>query len=62
MNAKKETGYMFADITLAINEIAEALGKKENIINMANIDPKPRTSESQAARRIHNEGPESPWD
>jgi len=39
MNAKKETGYMFADITLAVNEIAEALGKKENLINMANIDP-----------------------
>ncbi|AKB53571.1 MULTISPECIES: Ni-sirohydrochlorin a,c-diamide reductive cyclase catalytic subunit [Methanosarcina] len=39
MNAKKETGYMFADITLAVNEVAEALGKKENLINMANIDP-----------------------
>lgn len=39
MNAKKETGYMFADITLAVNEVAAALGKKENLINMANIDP-----------------------
>lgn len=38
MNAKKETGYMFADITLAVNEVAEALGKKENLVNMANID------------------------
>jgi len=40
MNAKKETGYMFADITLAVNEVAAALGKKENLINMANLDPK----------------------
>jgi len=39
MNAKKETGYMFADIILAVNEVATALGKKENLINMANIDP-----------------------
>ncbi|MDI9394521.1 MAG: Ni-sirohydrochlorin a,c-diamide reductive cyclase catalytic subunit [Euryarchaeota archaeon] len=39
MNAKKETGYMFADITLAVNEVAEALGKKENLVNMANIVP-----------------------
>ena len=39
MNAKKETGYMFADITLAVNEVAAALGKKDNLINMANIDP-----------------------
>jgi len=39
MNAKKETGYMFADITLAVNEVAASLGKKENLINMANIDP-----------------------
>lgn len=39
MNAKKETGYMFADITLAVNEVAAALGKKENLVNMANIDP-----------------------
>lgn len=39
MNAKKETGYMFADITLAVNEVAASLGKKENLVNMANIDP-----------------------
>lgn len=38
MNAKKETGYMFADITLAVNELAVALGKEENLVNMANID------------------------
>lgn len=38
MNAKKETGYMFADITLAVNELAAALGKEENLVNMANID------------------------
>ncbi|WP_135612815.1 Ni-sirohydrochlorin a,c-diamide reductive cyclase catalytic subunit [Methanococcoides sp. AM1] len=38
MNAKKETGYMFADITLAVNEVAEQLGKADNIINMSNTD------------------------
>ncbi|MCQ1536714.1 Ni-sirohydrochlorin a,c-diamide reductive cyclase catalytic subunit [Methanosarcina sp. KYL-1] len=38
MNAKKETGYMFADITLAVNEAAAALGKQGNLVNMANID------------------------
>jgi len=39
MNAKKETGYMFADITLAVNEVAAAFRTHKNIINMANIDP-----------------------
>ncbi len=38
MNAKKETGYMFADITIAINEVAAELGMQGNVINMANID------------------------
>ncbi len=38
MNAKKETGYMFADITVAVNEIAKQLGVETNIVNMANID------------------------
>jgi putative methanogenesis marker 13 metalloprotein len=38
MNAKKETGYMFADITVAINEVAEQLGVSDNVINMANVD------------------------
>ncbi|WP_406661043.1 Ni-sirohydrochlorin a,c-diamide reductive cyclase catalytic subunit [Methanolobus sp. ZRKC3] len=38
MNAKKETGYMFADITVAIDEIAKKLGKVDNVVNMANID------------------------
>ncbi|MDD4330833.1 MAG: Ni-sirohydrochlorin a,c-diamide reductive cyclase catalytic subunit [Methanosarcinaceae archaeon] len=40
MNAKKETGYMFADITLAVNELAKALGKEANLVNMANLDEK----------------------
>jgi putative methanogenesis marker 13 metalloprotein len=39
MNAKKETGYMFADVTAAVNEVAAKLGKTENIVNLANIDP-----------------------
>lgn len=38
MNAKKETGYMFADITVAINEVAAQLGMENNVINMANVD------------------------
>jgi len=38
MNAKKETGYMFADISVAVNEVAKKLGKEENIVNMANVD------------------------
>ncbi|MCS3923057.1 Ni-sirohydrochlorin a,c-diamide reductive cyclase catalytic subunit [Methanosalsum natronophilum] len=38
MNVKKETGYMFADILLAINQAAEQLSVLENIINFANID------------------------
>ncbi|TGC11386.1 Ni-sirohydrochlorin a,c-diamide reductive cyclase catalytic subunit [Methanolobus halotolerans] len=38
MNAKKETGYMFADVTVAINEVAAQLGKEGNVTNMANVD------------------------
>ncbi len=38
MNAKKETGYMFADVILAVNEIAEEMKVRSNIVNMANID------------------------
>ncbi|MFP4654792.1 MAG: Ni-sirohydrochlorin a,c-diamide reductive cyclase catalytic subunit [Methanohalobium sp.] len=56
MNAKKETGYMFADITLAVNQAASKLGKESNIINMANIDDSvglPRVR--QHARNIMND-------
>jgi len=38
MNAKKETGYMFADITVAVNEIARQLGAGQKLVNMANLD------------------------
>ncbi|WP_370574614.1 Ni-sirohydrochlorin a,c-diamide reductive cyclase catalytic subunit [Methanomethylovorans sp.] len=38
MNAKKETGYMFADITVAIHEVASLLGVSANVVNMANLD------------------------
>ncbi|MDK2893081.1 MAG: Ni-sirohydrochlorin a,c-diamide reductive cyclase subunit CfbD [Methanohalophilus sp.] len=51
MNAKKETGYMFADITAAVNEAAAKMGKSENLVNMANIDPQlglPRVREHAA--------------
>ena len=38
MNAKKETGYMFADINVAVNQAAWELGSTSEIINMANLD------------------------
>ncbi len=38
MNAKKETGYMFADITVAIHEVASQMGVSANVVNMANLD------------------------
>jgi putative methanogenesis marker 13 metalloprotein len=38
MNAKKETGYMFADINVAVNEVASQLGVSGNVVNMANLD------------------------
>lgn len=38
MNAKKETGYMFADINVAIHEVAFRLGVSANVVNMANLD------------------------
>lgn len=36
LNAKKETAFMFADINLAVNQVAGKFGS--NIINMANLD------------------------
>jgi putative methanogenesis marker 13 metalloprotein len=38
MNAKKETGYMFADINVAVNQAARELGSTSEMINMANLD------------------------
>lgn len=38
MNAKKETGYMFIDINVAIEEIAVKLGVAYNIVHMANLN------------------------
>jgi putative methanogenesis marker 13 metalloprotein len=38
MNAKKETAYMFADITVAVHEVASMLGVSANVVNMANLD------------------------
>jgi len=38
LNAKKETAYMFADITVALQEVAEKLGVEDNIVNLANLD------------------------
>lgn len=38
LNAKKETAFMFADINLAVDQIAKILGAE--VINMANLDDK----------------------
>ena len=38
LNAKKETGYMFADINAAVNQVAKDLGSDSVIVNMANLD------------------------
>ncbi|GFO97744.1 hypothetical protein ig2599ANME_1954 [groundwater metagenome] len=38
LNAKKETAFMFADINLAVAQVAEKLGSGSDIINMANLD------------------------
>jgi len=38
MNAKKETGYMFSDINVAVHEVASRLGVSANVVNMANLD------------------------
>jgi putative methanogenesis marker 13 metalloprotein len=38
LNAKKETGYMFADINVAVNQAASMLRSGSELINMANLD------------------------
>lgn len=38
LNAKKETGYMFADINAAVNQAASMLQSGSELINMANLD------------------------
>ncbi|KAF5425618.1 Ni-sirohydrochlorin a,c-diamide reductive cyclase catalytic subunit, partial [Candidatus Methanomarinus sp.] len=38
LNAKKETGYMFADINAAVNQAASILRSGSEVINMANLD------------------------
>lgn len=38
LNAKKELGYIFADVLLAVNEAAAASGAE--VVNIANLDPK----------------------
>jgi len=37
LNAKKETAYIFADITAAVDEVAGRLGS--SVLNLANLDP-----------------------
>ncbi len=38
LNAKKETAFMFADINLAVDEVAKKVGSNSKIVNMANLD------------------------
>lgn len=38
LNAKKETGYMFADINAAVKQVAKQLGSESVLVNMANLD------------------------
>jgi putative methanogenesis marker 13 metalloprotein len=38
LNAKKETGYMFADINAAVNQAVSMLRSGSEVINMANLD------------------------
>ena len=37
LNAKKETAYMFADIPLAVCEVAKQIGSDSEIVNIANL-------------------------
>lgn len=56
MNAKKETGYMFADINVAVHEVASQLGVSANVVNMANLNESlglPRVRDH--ARNIKND-------
>ncbi|KCZ71646.1 putative methanogenesis marker 13 metalloprotein [Candidatus Methanoperedens nitroreducens] len=59
LNAKKETAFMFADINLAVNQIAEKLGSP--IINMANLNedvglPKNRRNAREIKEELKNRG------
>ncbi len=59
MNAKKETAFMFADINLAVSQIAKKLGS--NVINMANLDenvglPKNRRNAREIREELTNKG------
>ncbi len=61
LNAKKETSFMFADINLAVAQVAEKMGKGSNIINMANLDeklglPKNRRNAREVKNDLEKEG------
>ncbi len=62
LNAKKETAFMFADINLAVDEVAKKLGSS-NIVNMANLDeslglPKNRRNAREIRDDLNNAGME----
>lgn len=59
LNAKKETAFMFADINLAVNQVAGKFGS--NIINMANLDesvglPKNRRNAREIKEELTQKG------
>jgi putative methanogenesis marker 13 metalloprotein len=62
LNAKKETAFMFADINLAVDEVAKKLSSS-NIVNMANLDeslglPKNRRNAREIKDDLNNAGME----
>lgn len=59
LNAKKETAFMFADINLAVNQVAEKFDS--NMINMANLDdsvglPKNRRNAREIKEELRQKG------
>ncbi len=61
LNAKKETAFVFADINLAVAQVAEKLGSK--LINMANLDenlglPKNRRNAREIKEELRQKGME----
>jgi putative methanogenesis marker 13 metalloprotein len=61
LNAKKETAFMFADINLAVDQVAKKFGS--HVVNMANLDenlglPKNRRNAREITEDLNKEGME----
>ena len=61
LNAKKETAFMFADINLAVTQVAKKFGSNSSIINMANLDenlglPKNRRNAREIREELTQKG------